>query len=248
MDYGSFSPIYAFEKTFNAYEIQPTIAEIREPMGMLKIDHIRTMLKMERLAALWREKYGRLPNEEDVNALYILFQKEIFQVLDEYSVLKPSVKETVQELRDRGIKIGSTTGYTKAMMEIVVRRAEAQGYAPDYWITPDMVNSKGRPYPYMIFRNLEYLNVSCVQRAVKVGDTVSDIAEGKSAGLKTIGVVEGSSVMGMRQADFERLSEAAKEAKRREVRAVYAAAGADGTIDHFGQLPSLLTEWEKGCS
>lgn len=247
VDYGSFSPIYAFEKTFRAYGLEPTIEEIREPMGMLKIDHIKAMLQMERLEKAWQEKYGRLPNDADVDALYALFQREIFKVLDECSSLKPRVLETVQQLRGKGIKIGSTTGYTKEMMEIVVKRAALQGYVPDCWIAPDMVNFKGRPYPYMIFHNMEFLGVSRVANAVKVGDTVSDIAEGKSAGIRTVGVVEGSSVMGMKQAEFDCLSEVEKAAKRQAVRKVYEAAGADYTIDHLGELPALLANMEKEC-
>ena len=47
----------------------------------------------------------------------------------------------------------------------------------------------------MVFRNLEALNVSSVNGAIKVGDTAADIKEGKNAGLISVGVVEGSSVM-----------------------------------------------------
>ena len=246
VDYGSFSPIYAFEKTFQTYGITPTIEEIREPMGMLKIDHIRTMLKMDRLTALWREKYKCKPTETDVLELYKVFQDEVFQVLEEYSTLKPQVVETVQILRERKIKIGSTTGYTNAMMEIVTKKAADQGYKVDYWVTPDMTNAKGRPYPYMIFRNLEYMGISSVRNVVKIGDTVSDIAEGKNAGVTTIGVIDGSSIMGMKQADFESLLENEKKQKRQAVQKVYQAAGADYTIENFGQLPELLSRIEKG--
>ena len=35
-------------------------------MGMLKIDHVRTMLQMERLTAEWERIYGRPFTEEDV--------------------------------------------------------------------------------------------------------------------------------------------------------------------------------------
>ena len=47
VDYGCFAPVNAFEKAFNAFDIYPTMEEIREPMGLLKIDHIRTMLNMQ---------------------------------------------------------------------------------------------------------------------------------------------------------------------------------------------------------
>ena len=44
VDYGCFAPVQAFVEVFKHYGIEPTMEEVREPMGMLKIDHIRTML------------------------------------------------------------------------------------------------------------------------------------------------------------------------------------------------------------
>lgn len=52
VDYGCFAPVQAFIDAFKASGIEPTVEEVRGPMGMLKIDHIRTMLKGERIAGL----------------------------------------------------------------------------------------------------------------------------------------------------------------------------------------------------
>ena len=60
----------AFVEVFKQYGIEPTMEEVRKPMGMLKIDHIRTMLKMDRIRDLWIDKYGKEPTEEDAQALY----------------------------------------------------------------------------------------------------------------------------------------------------------------------------------
>ena len=48
VDFGSFAPVQAFIEAFKEFGITPTVEEVRKPMGMLKIDHIRTMLSMER--------------------------------------------------------------------------------------------------------------------------------------------------------------------------------------------------------
>ena len=48
VDYGCFAPVQAFVEVFKHFGIEPTMQEVREPMGMLKIDHIRTMLHMPR--------------------------------------------------------------------------------------------------------------------------------------------------------------------------------------------------------
>lgn len=59
VDFGCFAPVQAFVEVFKQYGIEPTMEEVREPMGMLKIDHIRTMLGMPRIRQCWVEKYGK---------------------------------------------------------------------------------------------------------------------------------------------------------------------------------------------
>ena len=66
--------------------------EVREPMGMLKIDHIRTMLKMPRIEKCWEEKYGKKPTEEDAQTLFEGFEENLFHVLDQHAELKPDGK------------------------------------------------------------------------------------------------------------------------------------------------------------
>lgn len=78
-----------------------------------------------------------------------------------------------------GLKIGSMTGYTDAMMAVVTENAAKQGYAPDAWFSPDSVDGLSRPNPYMIFANMQKFQVPSVQAVVQVSDTVSDIQEGQ---------------------------------------------------------------------
>lgn len=116
------------------------------------------------------------------------------------------------------------------MMEIVVPEAKRQGYIPDCWYSPDSTGGMGRPYPYMIFKNLEALKISGVGRAIKVGDTVSDIKEGKNAGMFTVGILEGSSVMGLTQKEYEGLSEQERVDQLVKAERKYKEAGADAVI------------------
>lgn len=141
-----------------------------------------------------------------------------------------------------GVKIGSTTGYTDRMMDIVAPTAAAQGYAPGAMFTPDAVGGKGRPYPYMIFRNLETLGIASVADAAKVGDTVSDIKEGTSAGLFTVGVIEGSSELALTQDEFESLDAAERAQACERVERTFREAGADAVIQNLAELPALLRQ------
>lgn len=240
VDYGCFAPVQAFVEVFKHFGIEPTIEEVREPMGMLKKDHIRTMLQMERISSLWEIKYRRKWTEEDVEDLYEIFEEKLLGILDQFAEVKPYVLETVEELRKRGIKIGSTTGYTDKMMGIVVPKAKENGYEPDAWFSPDAVEGFGRPYPYMVFKNMQALGIQSVDQVMKVGDTVSDIREGKNAGVYTVGVIEGSSEMGLSEAEYEALSEEEKEDQIARVKEKFLNAGADAVIRNMKELTDLL--------
>ncbi|MEG2987248.1 MAG: hypothetical protein RR809_06720 [Lachnospiraceae bacterium] len=69
IDYGCFGPVRAFVEVFRHFKIEPTMEEVRKPMGMLKRDHIKTMLRMPRIQAMWMEIYQRPSGEADINYL-----------------------------------------------------------------------------------------------------------------------------------------------------------------------------------
>ena len=73
-----------------------------------------------------------------------MFEETLFANIEMHCDIKDHVVETVDSLRAMGIKIGSTTGYTTAMMELVLPKAAMQGYAPDFCMAPDQT-VKGRP-------------------------------------------------------------------------------------------------------
>lgn len=227
VDYGSFAPVQAFMEVFKEYGVEPTVDEVRKPMGMLKIDHIRTMLAMPRIQERWLQAHGKKPTDDDAQAMFEIFETKLLKILKQFAEPKPDTLDAVAKLREMGIAIGSTTGYTDKMMSIVAPAAKAKGYEPDAWFSPDSTGQKGRPYPYMIFKNMEALNLSDVHRVLKIGDTTSDIKEGKSAGVVTAGVVVGSSQMGLSEDEFEKLTAEEKNKRCNEVEKHFLNAGAD---------------------
>ena len=245
VDYGCFAPVQAFIEAFKKFGIEPTVAEVREPMGMLKWDHIHTMMQMPRITEEWKCVHGRMWDTKDVDAIYERSEKAIIKILHNFSTPKPFVLEAIEQLRAKGIKIGSTTGYTDEMMSYVVPAAKEQGYDPDAWFSPNSVNNMGRPYPYMVYKNMEALKVSSVDAVVKVGDTVADIKEGKTAGIISIGIVEGSSIMGLSEEEYEQLSDVEKKDNIRRVHKVYEGCGADYIIMNMSELPALIESMEK---
>lgn len=245
VDFGSQAPVQAFVEGFRQFGITPTSEEVREPMGMLKWDHIHTMMQMPRIRQMWQEVHGRDWTRSDVDAVYTASEAAILKILPDFAEPKPYVLDAVAQLRERGIKIGSTTGYTDEMMELVTAAAREQGYAPDAMFTPNSVENKGRPWPYMVFRNLEALGISSVSATIKVGDTASDILEGRNAGLISVGVIEGSSIMGLSQAEYEALPDSQKKVLRDKMRQRYLELGADYVINNMSELSGLISAIEK---
>ena len=70
VDYGCFAPVQAFMEIFKECGITPTMEETRKPMGMLKWDHIKTMLSMERIRDEFKRIHGRDFTDKDVDEMH----------------------------------------------------------------------------------------------------------------------------------------------------------------------------------
>ena len=235
-------PLNAFLKVFAEEKgIDITYRQAREPMGLLKIDHIKAILSMPEVAAKFQAKYNREWNMEDVQSMYQSFEKHLFASLQDFTTPIPHVIDTLNRLRAQGIKIGSTTGYTDKMMEIVLAGAREKGYTVDNLVTPDQVPA-GRPYPYMIYKNMIDLAVPSVDEVVKGADTITDIKEGLNAKVWTIGVISGSNEMGITEEEYNQLSDAERDNRKQEVRQRMLDAGAHYVLDNITELPACIAQ------
>jgi phosphonoacetaldehyde hydrolase len=70
--------------------------------------------------------HGAAPSDRDVDRVYEVFVPSNATVVADYAALIPGVVETVSTLRSRGFKIGSTTGYTRDIMERLLPVAVAE--------------------------------------------------------------------------------------------------------------------------
>ena len=179
--------------------------------------------------------------EEDAERLYEKFEGILYQMVAEYSVPIPGVVDTVQQLRKQGLKIGSTTGYTSQMMKQVLPKARGLGYEADCVVTPD-VTGASRPTPFMLYECMRRLNVYPPSAVVKVGDTVVDIQEGKNAGAWSIGILTGSNLLGLTQAEYEAMAPDELEQRKQAAAERYLEAGADLVIDSIRELPDAVAE------
>lgn len=239
IDYGCVAPLDAFITAFKSHGVEISLDEARAPMGMKKRDHVATILDMDRVAQAWKDEHGQTACETNIDSLYSKFESTITASLGDFCEPIPGVVETIAELRADGLKIGSTTGYTGDMMKIVAPGAKAKGYYPDNLVSSTDVPA-GRPYPYMVWSNAITLEVPDLQHIVKVGDTKADVAEGLSAGVWTVAVIEGSSVWAISEEETRALDAAEYHNRYTECRELFYNAGAHYVIRNFAELPSIL--------
>ncbi|MBY0507610.1 MAG: phosphonoacetaldehyde hydrolase [Bryobacteraceae bacterium] len=241
VDYGCFAPVRVLEEVFAAAGVPITAAEARASMGLAKHDHIRSIVREPRVAEAWRKKHGVAPGDAEAVRLYEHFVPlQSARVAGDSAVI-PGAAAVVARLRDRGLRIGSSTGYTRAMLDLVLPGAAAAGYAPDTSVTPEEAGG-GRPAPWMLFENLRRLGVYPPRACVKIGDTVSDMEEGVNAGMWTVGVVDSGNEIGLTPAGFAALSEAERAAVRAPAAERLRAAGADFIVQDLSELEAVLEQ------
>lgn len=230
VDHGSIAPVRVLQQVFAGRGVPISEEEARRDMGVLKKDHMRKILFGPNVSAQWHDAVGHEPTEADVESLFANFVPLQLECLVKYSAVIDGVAATVARLRKRGIKIGSTTGYTRSMLDVILRPAAEQGYQPDCAITPDDVGG-GRPHPWMIFANAIRLQVEPLEAIVKIGDTAVDIEEGLRAGVWTIGVARTGNMIGLSAEDFAALAPAEQATRLENARLQLSAASAHEVID-----------------
>lgn len=239
VDFGSFAPMKSFVAAFEAFGVSVTLEEARGPMGLPKRDHIRTMIHQPRIAQLWHQRHGAAPTDTDIDAILAHFEPVNAKVAAAHADLIPGALDMLAALDQRGIKVGSTTGYTRLIMQSVLPVAAAQGYAPLNCVCSDDLLI-GRPGPLGMYQSMVDLGVFPVSAVVKVDDTAPGIAEGVAAGCPTVGIALSGNHVGLTVEELAAASEADIAAHRASATKMLKDAGADYVIDTVADLPKLL--------
>ncbi|MFZ2100150.1 MAG: HAD hydrolase-like protein, partial [Oricola sp.] len=162
-------------------------------------------------------------------------------VASERGKLIPGVLKTCRTLRERDIAIGTTTGYSRDIMEHVIAVARAQGFEADVVVCADDV-PVSRPSPLAVYDAMVSLGVYPASAMIKVDDTVPGLMEGKAAGTWTVGVSETGNEIGLSEEALaalparERIDLANVAAKR------LTDAGADYVVGSIAEIPSIVDD------
>lgn len=239
VDFGCCAPLAAFHTAFANAGLPISDDRARQPMGAHKRDHVREILHHAEIAERVRLELQREPDESLVEEIYQDFSRRLPGLLPAHAEPIPGVVETLHWLRGRGIRIGSTTGYTRAMMDALEPIARASGIDPGFVICADEV-PQSRPAPWACFRIAEQCGVYPMARCIKVGDTPADMAEGRNAGMTCIGLSECGNEVGLSPAALATLSGTARveriEAAGRRLR----EAGAHAVLRSVAELPEWI--------
>jgi phosphonoacetaldehyde hydrolase len=243
VDFGSRAPLKAFVELFAERDIAITLAEAREPMGTEKREHICRLLQQPRIRQAWIEKYDRLPTSAEIDALYqrlIPLQREQIEL---HTKLIPGTLDMLATVRARGLKVGTTTGYGRAMIDNLIHAAAEQGFVPDCIVAADEVPAT-RPAATAALYNLVQLGVGAVQHCVKVDDTAPGISEGRNAGMWTVAVAISGNALGLGETEWQQSSPETRNALRNQAYRSLEHTGAHYFIDSVADLPQVLADIE----
>ena len=237
------APAVVFFEVFKKHGVDISMPEARGPMGLRKDLHIKALTEVPEIRERWKSVHGKYPDQGDVDAMFADFVPMQLDCLREYTTLLPGVVETVQKLQSRGIKIGSTTGFVRSMVDILEADAKTQGYVPDASVAGDEVVHGARPKPFMLYRNLDLLDVHPIQSVIKVDDTISGVGEALEGGCWGVGIARYSNYMNINTIAEAEAMPAEEYQRRLEItRDILRKTGAHYVIDEPSELIGVVDD------
>ncbi len=244
IDHGSRAPTAVFLRVFAEHGVEITEAEARGPMGMAKRAHIETLLHAPTLAERWRKRHGRLPGPGDVDLLYEAFMPMQLRCLRDYAEVLTGVADVVAACRARGMKIGSSTGYTREMMDVLMPLAAEQGYRPDAMLCASDID-QGRPAPWLNLENARRLGVYPLESIVVVDDTCVGIQAGLNAAMWTVAIAVTGNEIGLSHDAFQALSPDERQTRVATSSRRLTDAGAHYVVDSVADLMPAIDDIER---
>jgi phosphonoacetaldehyde hydrolase len=239
VDFGCRAPVNALIEAFSRRGVSLTEQQARRDMGKAKADHVRALLDDEQVSAAWIKANRTPPTKQECDALIVDLGPLMREQAANAATLIDGARATVDALRAAGLRIASSTGYTREMMAPVLERAAAQGYVPDHLVCSGET-PQGRPSPLMIYKACVDLGVWPLSRVVKVDDSESGVAEGRAAGCLTIGVAMSGNGVGLSPTALAALSPEERSSRITAAGKALYAAGADIVIDSVATLIPAL--------
>lgn len=237
------APAVVFVEVFKNKGVEISMTEARGPMGLRKDLHIQKLTEVPEIRERWKGVHGSYPGDTDVAAMFEDFVPLQLNCLRKYTTLLPGVADVCQRLQSQGIKIGVTTGFVRSMVDVLEEDAKKQGFVPDASVAGDDVAHGARPKPFMVYRNLDLMDVSPIQSVVKVDDTNSGVGEALEAGCWGVGVARYSNYMNINTLETaDQLSAEEIEFRLQKTRTILRQSGAHYVIDSIAEIEPVIED------
>jgi phosphonoacetaldehyde hydrolase len=239
VDFGCHAPVIALRAAFALRGVTISDAQVRRDMGKAKEDHVRALLSEPAVAEAWTSVRGAAADDDDVRELMCDLGPLMRDQAARSAQLIDGARSLVEALHAEGVKVASSTGYTREMMQPVLQEAAAQGYVPDHLVCSGET-PQGRPKPLMIYKACADLGVWPLSRVVKVDDTEAGVKEGRAAGCFTVGISASGNEVGLTREALLSLPAADRSARIAAAESSLRRAGADVVIETVAQLIAIL--------
>jgi len=240
VDFGSLAPMGAFVQLFKRHGVAITIEQARQPMGLPKLEHIRALGSMADIATAWAAAHDGEPfNEHCARELHEEFEPMSAQSAWEHRAFIPGFMQTYKALLDLGIRVATTTGYTRKIMQPIIEDAALHGFLPDITICCDDL-PRSRPDPMGMWACAKAMDTEPGPHIIKVDDTAPGLLEGLNAGCQAVGVAVSGNALGWSLGDWVQASEHERESARLLAGQKLRLAGAHHVIDSVADLVPFI--------
>ncbi len=162
------------------------------------LDMVNSVMGIRKLQAIG-EILEQVVSERASDELALEIHDAFLQNINKYYAESDEVREVdgasavFRELKEKDIKVAFNTGFSRSTADIIANRLG--------WYENELIDAsacsdeveEGRPEPFMIRKIMSELEIEDPAMVAKIGDTPSDLDEGKNAGCGlTIGVLYGT--------------------------------------------------------
>lgn len=239
VDHGCCGAVESMRRALREAGVEATEGDLRRKMGFAKLEQLRGVFESDRVREEWTAQHGEAFEEADL--LHLRERYTAFELETAERNLLPGVMPLHEFLRQLGVLIATSTSQSRPVLQQMLRLTCSQGFHPAASVCPDDTGT-GRPSPYMCYLLATQLRLHPLGACVKVGDTVADVEEGRSAGMWTIGVAETGNELGLDLSALASLPANERNLRVANARTRLKAAGAHFVVD---TLPDCLPVLER---